>query len=440
MKLKRVNFKKVEKSRCYALFPGLLAVLFIGALLRMVWVGDMEYKEDEQVIAGYSLGTPGYERYPWVGVVSGVGIPNPGMSVWLGEAAGTLFQFKTPIDIARWIQVMSVLALLGLAIFAVRVVPQDQQNAWLWGFAFMAVSPIAVLFARKIWSPSIYPVLSLVFLWGWWMRHRTWGAFLWGAFGMVLGQIHLSGFFWVAALWGWTFIFGLEVSGSLDKDRLGRSVWLRGWFVGSIVGALPLIPWVYFSVKNFNRNGPSRFNWMMIFQSSFWRYWVTDSVGVELSCSLRRTGFLDFLRYPLIAGNATYFVGSLHVLLIGILSVTLLKTCLSIWKNRVSWKPMIMGAGSSTAFVCNAAFLGFGGLISLTGFCVQHHYLMVLFPLQWIWISRQVLLNWKSPVPVLVIIFVAQLLITVSFLVYIHQHHGSVDGDYGMAYQDQLKN
>ncbi len=415
-------------------FFSLIPILLIGIVLRTIWVEDMEYKKDERDIAGYALGQPGYEKYPWVGVISGVGIPNPGLSVWVNEAAASVLPLQTPIDIARWIQFLSILALFGLVVFAAKIVPPDERNFWFWGIALMAVNPIAVLLARKIWSPSIYPIWSLAFFWAWWMRQSWWGAFLWGMIGMLLGQIHMSGFFLAAALWSWTLFFGPAL---LNPPFLRRPTWLLPWSLGSALGALPLIPWVYFLFKNISRT-ESRFNPMMIFQFQFWRFWIKNSTGMGLSYSLGRGRWIDFLRYPLISGYSTYFVGVLHLILVSILVLTLMKSCCSIWEKRRSWKQMVMGTESSTAFLQNAAFWGFGIGVSLTGFYVQNHYLIVLFPLQWVWISRQLLLHWKHPLPVLVTFFIVQLLITCGFLTYIHQNHGAVGGDYGLAYRYQL--
>jgi hypothetical protein len=58
----------------------LAASLLLGILYRNVWVRDMEWKHDEQAMFEASQRTGGPS---WVGMRSGVGLPNPGMSRWV---------------------------------------------------------------------------------------------------------------------------------------------------------------------------------------------------------------------------------------------------------------------------------------------------------------------------------------------------------------------
>jgi hypothetical protein len=80
-----------------------------------------------------------------------------------------------------------------------------------------------------------------------------------------------------------------------------------------------------------------------------------------------------------------------------------------------------------------------GILMTLSCLEVRRHYLIMSFPLEWVWLSRMSLGGSRLGQRYLMMIWVAQLLISASFLVYIHVNHGDPMGDYGVAYQFQTK-
>ena len=71
--------------------------------------------------------------------------------------------------------------------------------------------------------------------------------------------------------------------------------------------------------------------------------------------------------------------------------------------------------------------------------CVEifRHYLIMTYPLEWVWLSRLSLRDSRWGRTYLAALWLAQLLITVSFLFYIHTTHGDPSSDYGIAYQFQ---
>src|ERR1700759_5090165 len=57
--------------------------LILGTLLRLIWPLDMEWKFDEKWMFAKGLSiAQGHEAWPWLGMPSGVGLRNPGMSIW----------------------------------------------------------------------------------------------------------------------------------------------------------------------------------------------------------------------------------------------------------------------------------------------------------------------------------------------------------------------
>src|SRR5689334_12617658 len=84
-----------------------------GILLRVLFVEDMEYKEDEQYNFLQSQRIGNTQPWPWYGIPSGVYIVNPGMSIWVFTVLAKLFQIKHPTSLAHAVQGF---ALLGIAL------------------------------------------------------------------------------------------------------------------------------------------------------------------------------------------------------------------------------------------------------------------------------------------------------------------------------------
>ena len=146
------------------------------------------------------------------------------------------------------------------------------------------------------------PILSLLLLISWWRREQRWGAFAWGVLGAVLGQIHLSGFFFTAGFALWAVLF----------DR--RRVRWTTWFAGNLLGGLPLLPWAVHVATHQVGQPVANSAWWHFLECKFWMRWMVEPFGSSLSYCLRND-FHDFLRYPLVTGRPTYLVALLHGLL-----------------------------------------------------------------------------------------------------------------------------
>ena len=135
---------------------------------------------------------------PWLGMNSGVQILNPGFSIW---PFALMARFtEDPVAMVQWIQWSNVIALWAFFWLFTRAVPTEERGAWLWGLALFAVSPFAIIFSRKLWAQNVLPFFCAVVLWGHFYRRTRLGAFAWGLAGALLGQIHMSGFFFAFAL------------------------------------------------------------------------------------------------------------------------------------------------------------------------------------------------------------------------------------------------
>lgn len=148
----------------------------------------MEYKGDEQWLFEHAVRIPALEPWPALGMPSGVGLRNPGLSVWIFAVLAKLSGARDPLSLCRAVVAMNGLAFVLLAVGAWRLLPVRRREPWGWALALAAVNPIALLLQRKLWAQSVLPVLCVLFLLGWLRRERWWGAALWGLAGALLGQ------------------------------------------------------------------------------------------------------------------------------------------------------------------------------------------------------------------------------------------------------------
>ncbi len=388
----------------------------IGAALRLGWPADMEFKGDERYVFDRTL-----TGWPTLGMPSSVGVRNPGMSVGVFVLLGRAFHVTTPVGLGMAVMALNTAALVLLLGFAMRVVDAADRERWLWALALVSVSPLAVLLERKIWAPSVFPALALAFWAGWWRRDRRAGAFVWGLVGTLLGQIQMGGFFFTAGVAAW------EAATSRRRDR-PRPRW-GAWIAGSLLGVLPMLPWIAYFLHR--PSSGSTWDWRELVTPRFWIYGLTDALGLGLHYNLGVDSFIDFLRCPRIAGTPTYLVALAHgiVAVVGVGLVT--HGILGAWRNRRSTQ-----AASETSRALCATFIGYGGLLTLSGLVIYRHYLLVTYPLEWVLVAGLALGVERHGRRLLAVLWASELLVTIALLLYLHAH-GGAPGDYGVAYRLQ---
>lgn len=411
-------------SRLWLAFFGLCVA--VAAVLRFVWLEDMEYKDDEQWMFEHAMRIPDREPWPDLGMPSGVGLRNPGLSVSIFAVMAKLAAVENPLELCQSVAGTNVLAFALLFVGIVWLMPVGRRESWGWALALSAVSPLGVLLQRKIWAQSVLPVLCVLFLFGWMRRQRWWGAALWGFIGAVLGQIHMSGFFFAGAF------FLCEVT--LGSLRIARPAtkWL-GWFGGSLAGAWPLIPWVEYVLKS---NERSHSNWWDTVSSlRFFKAWFSDSLGLGLDYSLGDQ-YLDFLRYPLVGSKDYYPALYLHGVAFSLGVFVLFCAMQAAYRTPLSLKRAIIGIRSISedTFTLFVGFLAYGVLLTLSGVPVHRHYLVIVFPLEGLLLAMLALKHVARPRLVLGVLWGTQLALSLTFLHYIHENGGAIRGDYGRAY------
>ena len=401
----------------------------------------MEYKEDEEYNFTQAKLAGSVLSWPATGMPSGVYLQNPGMSIWVFIILAKIFRVTSPTELATAVQIFSLLGICLIIPFALKIVDQAERKPWLWAFALAMVNPLAVFYQRKLWPEPFLPFFTMLTLIGWWRREKYAGAFIWGLIGAFLGQIHMSGFFFAAGLFLWTAIFGKHTTMGKTSTRWGM------WLLGSAIGALPLIPWAMEVIRH-PPSGRMVSGFSEILQLKFWVFWVSNPLGLHLGNPLglllgesNLAQLSDFIRYPLLQnGSATYLVGLAHLLVILVGCTVLVMAAKNIFTNLRSSKTtvynLITGTSSSTNFVQNAALIGFGLLLTLTGVNIRRYYMMIAFPLEYIWLARAV----KSHRLLLGTLFLLHVFISTAFVAYIHVNEGAPHGDYGHAYHVVMKN
>ena len=169
-------------------------------------------------------------------------------------------------------------------------------------------------------------------------------------------------------------------------------------------------------------------------------FWAGFPFGWNLLFSLGWTDFINFLGWPVFAGYPTYGV-LVTYLLSGVIVVRILlgkpRTPTS---KRGPWTTLFVGVNSETAVMLGAAFYGYGLLLAASPFSIYPHYLIVVFPMQYVGLSRLALWRGSNPIRggtgrlLLLTLCSAKFLTSVLFLYYIHVNGGAPGGDYGVSY------
>ena len=435
----------------------LLFAFACGTALRLLFPGDMEWKEDEY----YNYIVPhliaiGARPWPWIGMNSGVYIANPGMSVWTFAACAKLAHWLGADDPLALATTVRLVALLGsalslpLAFFFAREdtdAATPAREAWLWAFAFAMVNPFLIYFHRKLWPQAFLPIFCVPMLAGWYRRERFGGAFVWGLLGAMIGQVHMAGFFSAAALVLFTFILEKRTL----RAKAFRTVW-KAWFLGSGLGSLTLLPWLH-HIWTHPTGQPLSGGFAEAIQLKFWVFWITDAVGLHLGnpLGLSRGSSLwiqisDFARYPVISGQATWLCGGAHLVAL-VAGITIFLSPLrhglsALRRGLAALTPGMRRRSFSrmttdTDLAQRSMFWGFGVLLTITGVNIRRYYMAAAFPFQELWLARMALNRDHSRIAgrwLLAALWIAQLIISADFVGYIHVRNGSPEGDYGDAY------
>lgn len=407
---------------------GLVASIVAGIAFRLIWIGDIEYKGDETWMVTYVEAFQRTHAWSPIGMISsaGPGLPHPGLGPWLFLGIGALFPNPGPLELVRSIEAINIVAIILMAVFARFAVAPSEREPWLWAVALLSVNPLAVQYSRKLWSMDTLPLFTLIMLWGWWFRDRRWGAFLWGFVGALLGQVHLTGFVFAAAFFGTVLLF----------DR--RSARWLAWFAGSLLGAIPLAPWLLYLSKGVGPLHPAHFNNPIV----PFGHWINFALGIDLFKTLG-DDFTHFLASPKIGSHASWLGGLLLVGIVVIFALLLRQLIAqSHLDGRARTAAALFGTRSPTGLSLDAAFIGYCSLLAVMSQPTYLHYMIIALPFLALWpawIARAAsgaAGMTDAARRLLAALVMAQAGVTLLFLTYVHETQ-VIRGDYGVTYGAQ---
>jgi hypothetical protein len=409
---------------------GLALALGVGIALRLAYPNDIEWKGDEAWTFVHAQSLVAGGPWPWSGMTTSLGPPNPGMSLWVFAGLFAACGVETPPDLARAVQSLNIAALVAFTAFAFAVVPKQRREPWLWAAALWAVNPLAVIFERKIWPPSVLPLAMIAFIAAWWFRRRAGAAFAWGLLGALMAQVHLSAGILAGVVAAWTLFY--------DRDAFP---W-KGWLLGSVIGTLPALPWL---LELLNRAGTPTPHWRGPIPTFFMRF-VTQPFGFGIDYTLGPTHTLDYLAGPILAGRHSYLMAAAHLVLAALLLVVLIQAVraarLDGWPEA---RKAFVGANPETVLIA-ATFWGYGGVLTLlttAGANAERHYLTAVAPLLALWAASAVFYGDQTPDrrrarAILIVFCIGQAALSAGLLGYIH-HTGVILDEYGATWYSQQR-
>jgi hypothetical protein len=371
----------------------------------------MEWKADEQLLFARAITAARDGVLPWLGINSGAHILNPGFSIW--PFAFFARFTTTPVGMVQWVQWSNVIALWAFFWLFVRTLPPGPRKVWLWGLALFAVSPFAVMYSRKLWAQDILPIFGAAVLWGHFYRRTPLGAFAWGLAGALIGQVHMSGFF---------FAFSLACV-TLVRDRrrgeLRTTRWIY-WMAGSLIGGGLLLPWLSSLLSG--QAGQSVYHFREILTVNFYAQWFLTAWGIALAGT--HYAGLQFLREPVVFGYPTYLMLLAHVYLGGVGFLLTSRWLATALRSQFD---------DNLKFYFLVTFIVTGILLTLSGVRVRPHYLIVVAPFVHLWAAG---ITWPRR-RLFASVTITQMLVTATFLSVVHRQGGIPAADYGRSYRAQ---
>lgn len=405
----------------------------VGIILRFMWPEDMQWKADQIYMWEHAKAIAEGKGIEWIGMPSGVSVRNPGLGLWIFSFIALFCD--SPPDMVPFIAAFNVIAIIIFFYFVQSKISIEGKNiygdnpqTWLWAVALYCVNPMAILFSRDIWATNTLSIFTVLIMMGAYSRQDKWGAFCWGMFGAMIGQIHMPGFF---------FSFGIVVFMFLhDKKNNIKTNWFF-WFLGSVVGTIPMLPWIPYAIEYYANKSTvahqveSSFSFAKHFNLKFFYYLAYDSIGVHLRFMMGGKA-KDIWQGPLLLGKSTYLLGICYVYLVGIL----------VWKAKFLVFKLIETLKQlyeRTFFVkltfidqlLYSTVIGMGIVLTITGIRIHPHYLSCLYPIILFW-PIKIFIKHKR---ILFGIILCQLLISFSFFRYVHVNEGVQGQEYGDTYR-----
>lgn len=406
-----------------ALLRFAIIALAIGAALRLVWPFDIHYLGDEDWTFRHVQATLRDGSWDVLGMPSSRGLKNPGLSIWVFVILGKVAGASTPADLTRGVALLGVIANTLLLVIPLRLVDCERdRRAWLWTVILTSTNPILLFLERKIWAQSVLPIFMTVTIIAWMQRGSRRSAFTWGVAGALLGQIHMAGFFFTAALALWTRLFAAQ----------RRPSW-GAWGAGTAAGLVLAIPWIRYVVTD--RPGASSVAWWQRFRFAFYQYFLSDPFGLSGEYVIGKD-IVRAMRWPIVFGTSTWLVLVAHLVLALVAASFAYRAVRLAWNERRSFRTIVASGENDTLLILAAVLVGMGMLMTLPAISMHRHYMLATFPLEYVFVAR-IALSTKRGESLLAALFVSCTVVSVGILTFVHDV--GENAEMGKTYAVQLR-
>jgi len=403
-------------------------LLLVSIALRIVFMQDMEFKADEYALTVMAYRNVFGPYWAQVANQSSVGIPNPPFFVYL-MSFPVIFSLS-PVFLTLWIVLLNI---LGIVLLFLLLRKLFTSLIALEITAVMASAPWAIVFSRKIWTPdALFPFFAIFLYFS--VSHasnrRAWKVVLLFSILALLIQLHMSA--WLLPLPLLLFVLG-----NRPRIRWG-TIWPL--ILGFLCAVLIWLPYLlalshdgFSSIRVFlaSRGGGT---WS--FQNLFWAFRITGMQGFEY---LLGSGMQAFSR-PLIIGVSLWMSVVYQV-------ITVVGFFFLLWHISVHTRFFSrIDRAESWEKILSLLFLIF--IVIQACYVLFHipafpHYNVIFYPflaLLFVVFLRKIVEK-KYPVfqPInsllIILVILANLTFSASFLLFVHRHPEKIQGDYGVPYR-----
>lgn len=395
-----------------------LFCILAGSILRLIFPYDIEYKADQILMLDWIHEFKNYGHFREIGMMSGGNVYNFGLGVWIFYLLGYIAD--TPVGLTMLIAFINVIALFVFYYFVDKKVEAENKELWFLSIALLSVSIIPIIISRNIWIQSVLPIFSVtIWMFYWSDISKFSNAFFLSLLLVLIGQIHLSGLFLFIAFS--TILLYLYI-------KKYRQIHVPGYLIGIAIGIIPMIPLFIYLINHPQINPSSGFG-NLIDVRILW-FHIFDGLGLDIFYTLESDTFM-FFKYPRWFDHYTYINGFLYFLLLLISIAGIVFFTQSLIKKQIAFASWTKSRTAQFLISCFLTYL----LMYLLKVRIYSHYFVITYPFiqllaiglfrrKYKWVYGLILIN---------------LLLSIHFMVFIHNTGGTANSYYGWTYKKLMK-
>ena len=394
-------------------------ILIAGAYLRLSFPEIIEYKTDEELTQRFVVDYRSKGSIPTIGQDSSNGLRHPPLAAWIYISTAEVFKIETPVGLSRICQIGGILAIVVLLFAGFKFSDPQARFLWLSAVGFYAFSPFHVIQDRKMWHASLVSLVGALMIYAGLRRNRFWtGAFLFGLFSALIGQIYLVAYF---------FAVGLLIGAWVHLRFLAMHI--NGWLLGSVFGAIPLYPWIQWIFAG-SSDEPLKFNFTRLITFRFWNMWFSNLFGYSTKSTLGH----EWFRWVSVQHIGEVPLGPKNLFMFSLMLLILIASVLFLRKRRKSnlnsVDPSLKGIAISGVF--------YSGLVATVSGLFIPRYLLhsagVMVGVSFVVLIASVF-NQRLTRLILGLVMIGQFFLSYSLIHFLDDFKSSVRGDFGTPYK-----